>query len=118
MKWIKLYEEFQMGDLNIMSPREIITLFFGECGKQIPNLELIKVILDNGLMDIHGKEMGNSLLLWGVFFDNIAIVELLIEMGADVNALDDYGQTVLHYVYHLHRPKEMRELLKRHVAIL
>ena len=118
MKWIKLYEEFQLGDLNIMSPHEIITLFFGECGKETPNLELIKVILDNGLMDINDKEMGKSLLHWGVFFDNIAIVELLIEMGADVNAVDDYGQTVLYYVYHLHRPREMRVLLQKHGAIL
>lgn len=42
MKWIKLFEEFQMGDLNFMSPEEIQKLFMQECGKQTPDLNLIR----------------------------------------------------------------------------
>lgn len=33
MKWIKLFEEFQLGDLDSMSPEEIQDLFFKECGE-------------------------------------------------------------------------------------
>ena len=37
MKYIKLYEDFQLGDLNFMSPEEIQKLFFEECGKTPSN---------------------------------------------------------------------------------
>lgn len=41
MKWIKLYEDFQLGDLIVVSPEKIQDLFSEECKKEIPNLESI-----------------------------------------------------------------------------
>lgn len=39
MKWIKLFEEFQLGDLDSMSPEEIQDLFLEECSKQTPDIK-------------------------------------------------------------------------------
>ena len=98
MKYIKLYEDFQMGDLNFMSPHEIITLFFGECGKEVPNLELIKVILDNGLVDVDARGfMGMTPLHYVIRNGNVSIAKCLISAGAKVNAKDKFGQSLLHY---------------------
>ena len=96
MKWIKLYEEFQLGDLNFMSPDEIQELFMQECKKQTPDLELIKVILDNGLVDVNIKYYeGWSPLHLAVLMGNIALAEYLISVGADVNVKDNMGQSPL-----------------------
>jgi ankyrin repeat protein len=83
MKWIKLFEEFQLGDLNFMSPEEIQDLFFEECQKETPDLELIKVILDNGLVDVNVKDRYDLLPLhWAVFWGNEEIQSLLKKHGA------------------------------------
>ena len=96
MKWIKLFEEFQMGDLNFMSPEEIQDLFFEECEKRTPDLELIKVILDNGLVDVNAKWDGKTPLHVAVRGGNIALAEYLISAGADVNTKNRYGDSPLH----------------------
>ena len=98
MKWIKLYEEFQLGDLNFMSPEEIQELFFEECEKQTPDINLIRVIVENGLVDVNAKDKyGQSPLRFAVGRDNIALAELLISAGADVNAKSNIGTSPLHY---------------------
>ena len=56
MKYIRLFEDFQLGDLNFMSPEEIEKLFFRECEKSTPDLELIMVIIENGLVDVDAKD--------------------------------------------------------------
>ena len=92
MKWIKLYEEFQLGDLNFMSPVEIQELFMQECKKQTPDINLIRVIVENGLVSVNAKgNYGWSPLLAAVYNDNVAIAELLISAGANVNAEENDG---------------------------
>ena len=119
MKYIRLFEDFQLGDLNFMSPEEIQKLFFKECKKQIPDLELIKVILDNGLVDVNIKDYeGWSPLHNVVYRNNIDLAELLIFAGADVNAVDDYyGESPLRVAVRRGN-KEMQALLQKHGAIL
>ena len=96
MKWIKLYEEFQLGDLNSMSPEEIQDLFFEECKKQTPDINLIKNILDNGLLDVNAKNKnGQTPLDWVVRQENVDITKLLIKAGADVNAKSDFDSVPL-----------------------
>ena len=87
MKWIKLYEEFQLGDLNFMSPKEIQYLFIQECGKKTPDLNLIRVIVENGLVGVNAKgNWGITPLHRAVRGGNVALAEYLISVGADVNA--------------------------------
>lgn len=98
MKWIKLFEEFQLGDLDSMSPEEIQGLFFEESGKEIPNLELIRAILDSGLLDVNAKNKDSRLPLdWVVGLNNVELTKLLIKAGADVNAKGDFGNSPLHW---------------------
>ena len=97
MRYIKLYEDFQMGDLNFMSPEEIQWLFFEECWKETPDINLIRVILDNGLVDVNAKDRYDySPLHWAVGRDNIALAKYLISAGADVNAKTKNGKPLLH----------------------
>ncbi len=98
MRYIKLYEEFQIGDLNFMSPEEIQELFMRECGKETPDINLIRVILDNGLVDVNVKgNYDNSALHWAAYKNIIALANLLISAGADVNAKNNIGMSPLHY---------------------
>ena len=117
MRYIKLYEDFQMGDLNFMSPEEIQDLFFEECEKRTPDLELIKVILDNGLVDVNSENKdGRSPLTLAVLMGNIALAEYLISAGADVNAKNNDGESPLSLAT-LWDKVEMKSLLKKHGAV-
>ena len=97
MKYIRLFEDFQLGDLNVMSSEEIKGLFFEECRKSTPDLELIRVIIENGLVDVGAKgEWDYTPLHWAVSGDNIELAKLLIASGADVNVKRWDGFTPLH----------------------
>ena len=60
-------------------------------------------------------------LLWGgftplhlaIYWNKIEIAKLLIDSGADVNAKDYKGDTLLHWA----KSREMRALLREHGAI-
>ena len=116
MKWIRLFEEFQLGDLNFMSPNEIQELFMRECGKETPDLNLIRVIVENGLVDVDARGfMGMTPLHYVIRNGNVSIAKCLISAGADVNAKDNDGRSRL-YEATLFCHKEMKNLLKQHGA--
>jgi len=106
MKYIRLFEDFQLGDLNVMSPEQIEGIFFDECGKGHPNLELIKVILENRLVDVNKVILHDrtALHLSISRSNNPNLVKLLIEMGADVNLKDFAGRTPLEYAMIIENP--------------
>ena len=98
MKYIKLYEDFQLGDLNFMSPEEIQKLFFEECGKTPSNLQVIRAIIENGLVDINLKHITERTgLHFAISSNNIETTKLHIELGADVSIPDMNGRTPLDY---------------------
>lgn len=98
MKWIKLFEEFQLGDLDSMSSEEIQDLFFKETMEKNPNLNLIRAILDSGLLDVNAKNKDKKFPLdWVVGFNNVELTKLLIKAGADVNAKGDWDHVPLHW---------------------
>ena len=106
-----------MGDLNLMSPEEIQDLFFEECEKQTPDINLIRVILDNGLVDVNAKDKySRSPLYMAVGRNNIALAEYLISAGANVNAKTKSYATPLAWAVRKDNV-EMQALLKKHGAL-
>jgi ankyrin repeat protein len=98
MRYIKLYEDFQLGDLNVMSPEEIQKLFKQECWKKNPDINLIRVIVENGLVDVNVKDRYDLLPLHlAAEKNNVGLAELLISAGADVNIKDYDGRLPLHW---------------------
>ena len=100
MKYIRLYEEFQMGDLNFMSPEEIQELFIAEFHKKTPNVELIKVLLENGLVDVNVPAfwMNRTPLHRACEKNSLELAKLLILHGADLNPKDSNQITPLHFL--------------------
>lgn len=65
-----------------MSPEEIQDLFFKECEKRNPDINLIRVIVENGLVDVNAKYYGISPLHSAVRGDNKEMQDLLKKHGA------------------------------------
>ena len=83
-----------------------IASYFGD-------IELAKECLQAGI-DVNAKYYGISPLHWAVRVrgGNIALVELLISAGADVNIKDDFGESPLAWA----KSEEIQDLLKQHGA--
>ena len=83
-----------------------IASYFGD-------IELAKECLQAGI-DVNAKYYGISPLHWAVRVrgGNIALVELLISAGADVNIKDDFGESPLAWA----KSEEIQTLLKKHGA--
>lgn len=67
----------------------------------------------NYLSNLDVKYSGNTIspLHLSICFDNLDIVKFLIELGHDVNAVDDKGQTPLHHAASLSNYKSLKYLL-------
>jgi ankyrin repeat protein len=53
-----------------------------------------QLALDSSLVNARGK-WGWPALHWAVFIASMKLAELLIANGADVNARNDYGETIM-----------------------
>lgn len=96
MKYLKLFEDFQIQDLNVMSREQIKNMFLEECDKDNPNLELIRIILENGIVDVNDTDsIGWTALHCASGHFSLELVKLLIEAGADVNARTNEGDVPL-----------------------
>lgn len=100
MKYIRLFEEFQIGDLNLMSPDEIQELFIAEFHKDNPDLELIRVLLENELVDVNVTAfwMDRTPLHKACEKKNLELANLLILHGSDLNPKDSNQITPLHFL--------------------
>lgn len=64
--------------------------------KYEPNIEIIKLLIENGA-DVNNKNLvDSSPLHYAVELKNTEIIKLLIDKGADVNAKNCIGDTPLH----------------------
>jgi len=96
MKYLKLFEDFQIQDLNVMSREQIKNMFLEECDKDNPNLELIRTILENGIVDVNDTDsIGWTALHCASGHFSLELVKLLIDSGADVNARTIEGDVPL-----------------------
>jgi len=121
MKWIKLFKDFQMRHLKDMSKRDIHELFWWECKKKTPDMDLIRFILENFSINVNMKDRNGewTVLHWAAHHNNVELAELLIQAGADVNFKDRDNRTPLDWAIHTigFYNKEMEELLKQHGAV-
>jgi len=61
------------------------------------NLPIVKGLLDLGKIDVNQKDMtGRSLLQNVVVWGNHQMAKVLLQYGADVNSVDNYGRIVLY----------------------
>lgn len=101
MKYLKLFESFsgEIGDLNFMTPEQVQDVFMRECEDKYPNIELIRTILENGLVDINIKFgiSQNTPSHWAIIRDNTRLAKLIIELGADINTKDAADWTPFHW---------------------
>ena len=64
--------------------------------KYEPNIEIIKLLIENGA-DVNNKNfIDSSPLHYAVELKNTEIIKLLIDKGADVNNKNSFGDTPLH----------------------
>ena len=118
MKYIRLFEQFEEGhkfdllDLYLIDLKEVEKLFFKELKGNPPDLENIQVFLDSGLVDVHtkGGEYGWTPLHYAAVRNSLAVAQLLISSGAEVNAKDNDDDTPLHYAA-VRNSLEVAELL-------
>ena len=77
-------------------------------------VEHIQIALNAGA-DVNAKHQisGRTALICEAGYGHTEIVKLLIEKGADVNAKDSNGKTVLDFA----KTDEMKELLRKHGAL-
>ncbi|WP_342255471.1 ankyrin repeat domain-containing protein [Spiroplasma endosymbiont of Poecilobothrus nobilitatus] len=78
--------------------------------KNINNLEITKLLIDNGADVNLQDENGTTPIYYAISTDNIEIVKLLIDNGADVKNINKNGLTPLYYAIILDK-KEMVQFL-------
>jgi ankyrin repeat protein len=60
-----------------------------------PELRIIELLLNNGaLVDIRGPQNRTPLMI-ACTYDNLDVINKLLDRGADINAIDDIGKTPL-----------------------
>ena len=73
-------------------------------------IDTINYLLDNGAdINLHGK-FGNTALHWAAGDENIKIVELLLEKGANIKLKNDKGERAFNYADKKH--KKIKALIK------
>ena len=79
-------------------PLEVIQrdMFIGAAGSG--DMQAMLEMLEQGVdINVHASFGGPTALIVAARFGHVAIVEVLLEHGAEVNAEDDYGQTALYF---------------------
>lgn len=77
------------------------------------------VLLDNGANPKLGDtDKGASPLMWAFRYDFVKLAERLIEGGADVNAVDNKGRTVLYWACGRRMPLRVIKSLFQHGAVI
>ncbi len=90
-------EWLRSGPASDVSPEVIQRdIFIGAAGSG--DMETMLEMLEQGVdINVHAPFGGPTALIVAARFGHIAIVEVLLERGAEVNAEDDYGQTALYF---------------------
>ena len=87
--------KFDLFDMFTISPSEVQELFWKEFWSKIdknkPNLDNLKVMLESGLVDVNtkGGKYGWTPLHWAAYNNSLAVAELLISSGAEVNVKNE-----------------------------
>lgn len=65
----------------------------------------VQAFLEYGLSPDVQDEDGNTALIWAVRKENIKMIHLLLDAGAEIDIENKYGKSALHYI---HTPKQLR----------
>ena len=90
-------EWLRSGPSSDVSPEVIQRdIFIGSAGSG--DMTTVLEMLEQGVdINVHASFGGPTALIVAARFGHVAIVEVLLERGAEVNAEDDYGQTALYF---------------------
>ena len=67
-------------------------------GISVGTVECVKLLLEAGA-DVNGTTVGSRLLLHAVKYQQSGIIELILQLGTDVNSIDSQGNTALSEVF-------------------
>lgn len=107
---MKTYDPYE---LMIIPPNKKTQMIIGEIYKDEPNLNLISDLIVLGAnLDWQDEESyGITVLHVATLRNNMEVVKMLVEAGADVNIQNDHGYTAYNLVSVTHSSEELREYL-------
>ena len=86
-------QELSVYKIITMSPYEAHMTMINEIEKDQPNLNVVKTILTESLIDVNSKESGKSILSYSLLRQSFDIMnEILIHPDIDVNSENDNGE--------------------------
>ena len=107
---MKTYDPYE---LMIIPPNKKTEMIVGEIKGDETNLNLVRDLITLGAnLEWRDEEfLGMTVLHIAVFWNNMEVVRILVEAGADVNAQDDDGCTPYDLASLYNRDAELREYL-------
>ena len=116
MKYLRLFEDFESYDpyeLMIIPPNKKAEMIMGECEKKKPNLDIVRDLITLGAnLDWQDEENTEwTALHWAASYNQIEIVQMLIEAKVDLDIQDEEGMTALHRAAERNRPEIARMLV-------
>ncbi len=79
--------------------------------KENNKTKFMQALVDNADVNVVGAQLKRTPLHWAVAYSRVEALEILLNKGGDINALDE-TKTVLELAYYIHRIKNTKNSLK------
>jgi ankyrin repeat protein len=105
----------EANDAKVSNPKALLQL-----GIEFGNVAVARFVIENGLVEINdfiaGPEVKRSALMLASFEGSTDMIELLLNMGADVNLVNNDNETALMYAVRADKKEAVKMLVMGHGA--